>query len=143
MDVTNVAAAYGVLCAGLGFWNRHKGHGFWLGFFFSLLLTPVIGFLTVALSPAMVVVATASGRKRSCPHCFELTRFEGQFCDSCGRNIRRETLTGFLRLGELFIGLVATIIVVRLLMVNPFKSSKPTSMQKVEQSLQEGREREG
>ena len=119
MDMTNLAAAYGVLSAGLGLWNRHKGHGFWLGFFFSLLLTPVIGFLTVALSPPMVVVATASGRKRSCPHCFELTSMERQFCDSCGRNIRRETLTGFLRLGELFIGLVATIIVVRLLMVIP------------------------
>lgn len=140
MDVTNVAAAYGVLSAGLGLWNRHKGHGFWLGFFFSLLLTPVIGFLAVALSPPMVVVATASGRKRSCPHCFELTGMERQFCDSCGRNIRRETLTGFLRLGELFIGLVATIIVVRLLIVNPFKSSKPTSMQKVEQSFQAAKE---
>ncbi len=142
MNATYVAA-YGVLSILLGYWSWHRGHGFWLGLCFSLLLTPALGFLTVVLTPAVVLVETARGRKRSCPHCFELTRIEGQFCDLCGRNIARETVTGFLRLGELFVGLVVTILAVHLLMENPFKPSSQTTMQKIEQAIQGERVKQG
>lgn len=143
MTATYVAAAYTVASVLLGLWNWRKGHGFWLGLCFSLFLTPVLGFLTVTLTPAVVIVETARGKKRSCPHCFELTRIEGQFCDLCGRNINRETVTGFLRLGELFVGLLATIFVVQLLLQNPFKSAKQTSLQKIERDVQTAGAREG
>lgn len=143
MSATYVVAAYGVSSILLGLWNWHRGHGFWLGFSFSLLLTPALGFLTVALTPPVVLVDTARGKKRSCPHCFELTRIDGPFCELCGKNINRETLTGFLRLGELFVGLVATIFAVHLLLENPFKPSKQTTMQKIERVLQGGGGKEG
>ncbi|GEM_PF-1306622 len=133
MSVTTLVSMYVGVSAALGIWNWYKGHGFWLGFLFSLLLTPLIGWLTVALTPAVVIVDTARGRKRSCPHCFELTPIQSQFCDACGRDIHKQTVRDFLRLGELFVGLVATVIVVRYLMGNPTKTMKPTSSQPQEQ----------
>jgi hypothetical protein len=42
----------------------------------------------------------------------------------------KQTVKDFLRLGELFVGLIATIIVVRLLMQQNTMKSKPTSFQK-------------
>jgi hypothetical protein len=128
-------AAYGVLSILVGFWSWRRGHGFWLGLCFSLLLTPVLGSLMIVLAPTVVLVETARGTKRSCPHCYGLTRVEGQFCDLCGRSIARETVTGFLRLGELFVGLVVTVLVVHLLMVNPAKPTKQTILQRIEQAI--------
>lgn len=59
MIVTYVTAALV-----LGLWNKQKGHGFWLGLIYSLLLTPVIGLLTIALAQKVTIVVTGSGRKR-------------------------------------------------------------------------------
>ena len=99
---------------GLAFWNKKKGHGFWLGLFYCLFLTPAIGLLTIALAQRVIVVDTGNGRKRSCPHCFGLTAETMTFCELCGKHIGRQTAKQFLQMAELFIGLVITVLLVRM-----------------------------
>jgi len=96
----------------LALWNRKKGHGFWLGFWYSVILTPAIGLLTIALAQQVVVVDSGNGRKRSCPHCFSLTAANVTFCEFCGRHIARQTVKQYLQMAELFVGLVVTILIV-------------------------------
>lgn len=105
---------YLVTSLGLGFWNRFKGHGFWLGLLYSLFLTPVIGFLTILLAQRVIVVDTGNGRKRSCPHCFGLTAENMSFCELCGKHVARQTAKQFLQMAELFVGLVVTVLLVRM-----------------------------
>jgi hypothetical protein len=105
---------YLVSSLGLGLWNRQKGHGFWLGLFYSLFLTPVIGFLTILLAQRVIIVDTGNGRKRSCPHCFGLTAENMSFCELCGKHVGRQTAKQFLQMAELFVGLVITVLLVRM-----------------------------
>jgi len=98
----------------LGLWNKQKGHGFWFGFFYSMFLTPAIGVLTIALAQRVIVVDTGSGRKRSCPHCFGLTAETKAFCELCGKNIKRQTAKQYLQMAELFVGLIITVLLVRM-----------------------------
>jgi len=105
---------YFVLSLGLALWNKQKGHGFWLGLFYCLFLTPAIGLLTIALAQRVIVVDTGNGRKRSCPHCFGLTAETKSFCELCGKHIGRQTAKQFLQMAELFIGLVITVLLVRM-----------------------------
>ncbi len=99
---------------GLALWNKRKGHGFWLGLIYCLFLTPAVGFLTIALAQRVIVVNTGSGRKRSCPHCFGLTAETRSYCELCGKHIGRQTAKQFLQMAELFIGLVLTVLLIRL-----------------------------
>ncbi|OGU25580.1 MAG: hypothetical protein A2X66_07160 [Ignavibacteria bacterium GWA2_54_16] len=113
MDAMMLFLVYVSLAVVLALWSRKRGHGFWLGFWYSVVLTPAIGLLTIALTQQVVFVDTGNGIKRSCPHCFNLTAPNVTFCDSCGRHIARQTVKQFLQLAELFVGLVMTVLLVR------------------------------
>jgi hypothetical protein len=113
MDTMTLFLVYVSLAVVLALWSRKKGHGFWLGFWYSVVLTPAIGLLTIALSQQVVFVDTGNGVKRSCPYCFNLTKPNVTFCESCGRHIGRQTVKQFLQLAELFVGLVMTVLLVR------------------------------
>jgi hypothetical protein len=114
IDTPAVIIGYLVTSIGLGFWNKRKGNGFLLGLLYSLFLTPAIGLLTIALAQKVIVVNTGNGRKRSCPHCFGLTAENVSFCELCGKHIKRQTAKQFLQMAELFIGLVITVLLVRM-----------------------------
>jgi hypothetical protein len=105
---------YLVSSLGLAFWNKKKGHGFWFGLVYCLFLTPVIGLLTIALAQQVVIVDTGNGRKRSCPHCFGLTAETKTFCELCGKHIGRQTAKQFLQMAELFVGLILTVLLVKM-----------------------------
>jgi hypothetical protein len=113
MNTLTLFLVYVSLSVFLALWNKRKGHGFWLGFWYSVVLTPAIGFLTIALSQQVIFVNTGNGIKRSCPHCYNLTTANVTFCDVCGRHIVRQTVKQFLQLAELFVGLVVTVLLVR------------------------------
>jgi hypothetical protein len=100
----------------LALWNRRKGHGFWLGFWYSIVLTPAIGLLTIALAQQVVVVETGNVRRRSCPHCYSLTAANVTFCEICGKHMVRQTVKQYLQMAELFVGLVVTVLLVRSIM---------------------------
>jgi hypothetical protein len=100
----------------LALWNRKKGHGFWLGFWYSVVLTPAIGLLTIALAQRVVVVDSGNVRRRSCPHCYNLTAANISFCEVCGKHVVRQETKQYLQMAELFVGLVVTILIVRSIM---------------------------
>jgi len=116
MSTAILAVMYVALSLVLALWNRRKGHGFWLGFFYSIFLTPVLGFVTIAITEDVVFLRTGNGVKRSCPRCYALTTENTSFCEECGAHIQRQTVKNYLQLAELFIGLVATAVMVRFLM---------------------------
>ncbi|MBI3579004.1 MAG: hypothetical protein HY089_06295 [Ignavibacteriales bacterium] len=124
MDLYMVGSSYVGLSAILGLWNKWKGHGFMLGFFYSLLLTPLIGALTISFSQKVLMVQTARGVMRTCAHCFSLTSVTSPFCAQCGRHIRQQTIKDFLHLGELFVALIATVIIARMLMTSASTTEK-------------------
>ena len=100
----------------LALWNRKKGNGFWLGFWYSVVLTPAIGLLTIALAQQVVVVQTGDVRRRSCPHCFNMTPANITFCEVCGKHIVRQTAKQYMQMAQLFVGLVVTVLIVRSIM---------------------------
>jgi hypothetical protein len=116
MNTVTMLFAYMVSAFVLALWNRRKGHGFWLGFWYSIVLTPAIGFLTIALAQQVVVVDSGNVRRRSCPHCYNLTAANVTFCEVCGKHVTRQTLKQYIQMAELFVGLVATVLLVRIIM---------------------------
>lgn len=71
-----------------GRYAKSKGYGFATTFIASLLLSPVLGFLSVAVrSPRADVVesqAIASGEVKKCGSCAELVKAEAIKCRFCG-----------------------------------------------------------
>lgn len=114
MSILTLFFAYVSASLILALWNRKKGHGFWLGFWYSVVLTPAIGFLTIALTQQVVVVDYGNGRKRSCPHCYSMTAANVTFCEVCGKHVARQTAKQYLQMAELFVGLVITVLLARI-----------------------------
>ncbi len=113
MNTITLFLVYSLSAVVLALWNRQKGHGFWLGFWYSIVLTPAIGFLTIALAQRVVVVDSGNVRRRSCPHCYNLTAANITFCEICGKHVARQTVKQYVQMAELFVGLVATVLLVK------------------------------
>ena len=116
MNIVTMVSCYSISAVVLAFWNRKKGHGFWLGFWYSIVLTPAIGLLTIALAQQVVVVDSGNIRRRSCPHCYNLTAANATFCEICGKHLFRQTAKQYVQMAELFVGLVVTVLLVRSIM---------------------------
>ena len=116
MSIVELFFAYTSSAVVLALWNKRKGHGFWLGFWYSIVLTPAIGLLTIALAQRVVVIDSGNVRRRSCPHCYSLTPTNISFCEVCGKHVVRQTAKQYLQMAELFVGLVVTILIVRSIM---------------------------
>lgn len=75
----------------VGVWSRRKGGSFISGFLFSLLLSPLIAGLILAvrkpLKSTLEERELASGRMKRCPHCAELIRAEAKRCRFCGQDV--------------------------------------------------------
>lgn len=116
MNTLTLFLVYFTSAVVLALWNRKKGNGFWLGFWYSFVLTPAIGFLTIALTQQVVVVDSGNVKRRSCPHCYNLTAANVTFCEICGKHVNRQTVKQYLQMAELFVGLIVTVLVVRSIM---------------------------
>jgi len=75
----------------VGFAGRRKGGSFLAAFVVSLLLSPLIGALVVALhSPRTEVLearAIKKGKARRCPECKELIQPDARICKHCGHKL--------------------------------------------------------
>ena len=40
------------MCIGVGYWGKMKHHSFWMGFWVSLFLSPIIGVIVILLAKA-------------------------------------------------------------------------------------------
>lgn len=72
-------------------WASSKGRS-WFGYFvLSLLLSPLVGAIVVAIAgqnkPALESAAVQSGEMRKCPACAELIRSEARKCRHCGTEV--------------------------------------------------------
>lgn len=78
----------------VGVFSSSKGHSFFGGFVFSLLLSPVIAGLIVAIRKPNVAqqeaAALSEGDVRKCPFCAELVKREAVKCKHCGSQISPE-----------------------------------------------------
>ena len=77
-----------ILSALVGLWNYNRGNSFWLGFFGSALISPLIGFILVALTrknPENIEKRrVTSGEVKKCSQCAEIIKIDAKKCRFCG-----------------------------------------------------------
>ena len=87
-------ALWVIFAALIGLWSRNKGGSFVAGFVFSLLLSPLIAGLIVALrnpnSTELESNRIARGNLKKCPSCAELVKIEATKCKHCGAELTDE-----------------------------------------------------
>ncbi|MBI3484771.1 MAG: hypothetical protein HY012_06420 [Acidobacteria bacterium] len=83
MDAMIVFAVWLVLAVLVGAWAKQKGLRPMLYFFWSLLLSPAIGFLLVAIARPNWEKAGELAGKKKCPRCAEWVQREAQVCHFC------------------------------------------------------------
>jgi hypothetical protein len=109
-------AAYLLLSAAIGGWSRTKGLGFWRGFLFSLLFTPIGGSVMVGRARATKgikrVIQTPEGPKTYCPYCASMVLVRAEACWHCGKNFRQQALRDFLTYGWISLLAIGCIVIV-------------------------------
>lgn len=71
-----------ILSVAIGSWSERKGQGFAMGFFVSLILSPLIGLIIVAISEDRTA-QLKQAQMRKCPQCAELVQPDAKICRYC------------------------------------------------------------
>jgi hypothetical protein len=75
----------------VGAFARSKGHSFFAGLLFALLLSPIIAGLVVAIrkpnTEELERRALGGGAVRKCPACAELVKADAVKCKHCGADL--------------------------------------------------------
>ncbi len=72
------------LSALVGVYAQKKSGRFWVGFITSLFLSPLLGFIAVAVSKVDEKQLMEKGGMKKCPDCTELVKQDARKCKHCG-----------------------------------------------------------
>lgn len=87
----SIVFAWFIFAILVGAWASSKGRSGFGYFLVSVLLSPLIGAIMVAIAgenkPKIEAEAVKSGDMRKCPACAELIRKEAKKCKHCGTDL--------------------------------------------------------
>jgi hypothetical protein len=76
----------------VGALRRRRGGSFFIGFLSSAFLSPLVGFILLAVAPRRDEIVEErlirSGDRRRCPFCQEVIRRDARVCKHCHRDLR-------------------------------------------------------
>jgi hypothetical protein len=89
MDTTSILIGWLLLSIVVGIWNYNRGNSYWIGFFISLIISPIFGAIVVAVTnpnkQKLEQKELEAGTLKKCPDCGELIKKEAKVCRFCNR----------------------------------------------------------